>query len=75
MFFSCTLSGKFARNILATPPGLLKAKKEKFVTNTRSTKRDCADDLLDDTDERRQPGNVLDELVEELTYTYNKQGI
>ena len=27
------------------------------MMNTRSTKRDCTDDLLDDTDERRQPGN------------------
>ena len=66
---SCTLSGKTARNILATSPGLLKAKKEKFMMNTRSTKRDCTDDLLDDTDERRQPGNVLDELIEERLRT------
>ena len=37
--------------------------------NTQSTKRDCSDDLLDDTDERRQPGNVLDELIEERLRT------
>ena len=37
--------------------------------NTRSTKRDGTDDLLDDTDERRQPGNVLDELIEERLRT------
>ena len=39
------------------------------MMNTRSTKRDCTDDLLDDTDERRQPGNVLDELIEERLRT------
>ena len=66
---SCTLSGKTARNILATSPGLLKAKKEKFMINAPSTKRDCTDDLLDDTDERRQPGNVLDELIAERLRT------
>ena len=66
---SCTLSGKTARNILATTPGLLKTKMEKFMMNTRSTKRDCTGDLLDDTDERRQPGNVLDELIEERLRT------
>jgi len=37
--------------------------------NTRSTKRDCIDDLLDDTDERKQPGNVLDQLIEERLRT------
>ena len=37
--------------------------------NTRLTKRDGTDDLLDDTDERRQPGNVLDELIEERLRT------
>ena len=39
------------------------------MMNTRSTKRDCTDDLLDDTDERRQPGNVLDELIAERLRT------
>ena len=39
------------------------------MMNTRSTKRECTDDLLDDTDERRQPGNVLDELIEERLRT------
>ena len=48
----------------ATPPGLIKAKKESLM-NTQSMKRYCADDLLDNTDERRQPGNVLDKLIEE----------
>ena len=66
---SSTLSGKTAPDILATPPGLLKVKKEKFMMNTRSTKRDCTDDLLDDTDERRQPGNVLDKLIAERLRT------
>ena len=39
------------------------------MMNTRSTKRDCTDDLLDNTDERRQPGNVLDELIAERLRT------
>ena len=37
--------------------------------NTPSTKRDGTDDVLDDADERRQPGNVLDELIEERLRT------
>ena len=38
------------------------------MMNTRSTKRDCTDDLLDDTDERRQPGNVLGAYYMEASY-------
>ena len=43
------------------------------MMNTRSMKRDCTDDLLDDTDKRRQPGNVLDELIAERLRTITDQ--
>ena len=43
------------------------------MMNTRSTKRDCTDDLLNDTDERRQLGNVLDKVIEEHLRTIIEQ--